>query len=303
MFAFVVIASVHTALPLALEPIELPYEPALVDRMWLPWGISERALLGATRVSLSSEVSTVDSYATTWTTLHAQMTLPRTRTTSTYLTMPMGLVLEDTDLPADAPHRWFGNADIGVYFGEEVWRRSVTVFRAGVVLPTATERIAQPASMRAGDVVMELPKSYGGRLSVSRLTGWNDLENWFGGDARLAVRLDAGFDYVRATEGDNTIVVPHAGLGLLFAREHTATVSLDTAVSHAYQTSIDDGGLRWSSGVTIRLADARGGSSFQPAITLAAVRTPDGWGGALAVELGAAFPSNPPIVEDEEENW
>ena len=282
--------------------------PSVSDRMWLPWGLSERSQFGVTRLSISSEVSTADSYDTMWMTMHAQAVLPGARSTSGYVTMPMGVLIDEDSMNiaaaggpiAGAPRRWFGNGDVGLYYGKEAWTGPALVFRIGALLPTATERFAQPASMRAGDLVMELPRSYGGRLSVSHLTGWGRWGQipaswlWFGHSVPFAARVDVGFDFAREVDSENTIVVPRVAFGVLFARP-SVTLSLDTAVAHAYDVTTGDQGLRWSTGTTFRLADRRGhGCAFQPALTLAAVRTPEGWGGAFALELGAASPTRTP---------
>ena len=283
--------------------------PSVSDRMWLPWGLADRAQFGASRISLASEVSTANSFDTMQLTLHAQAPLPNARTTSFYLTMPMGFVLDERaddiaaagGMPiADAPHRWSGNGDVGIYFGNEMWSGPATVFRVGALVPLATERAVQPAGMRAGDLVLELPRSYGGRFAVSKLSGWSAF---FTGPLRFAWRLDAGFDYARETETDNTIVVPRAALGMLIARR-SATVSFDTAIAHAYDTRSGDGGLRWSTGTTIRLAERSGrGCGIQPALTFAAVRTPDGWGGAFALELAMAFPAGRSDDDDDDNDY
>ena len=272
--------------------------------MWLPWGLSDRSQFGAIRASLSQEVSTADSFDTLWMTMHVQTPLPGS-TRAFYATLPMGVVIEDRStviaaaggMPReDAPRRWFGNGDLGIYFGDESWTGPATVFRVGALLPTATDRGAQPPGMRAGDLVLELPRSYGGRFAASRLGGWGRVPgSWlFGDSVPFAWRIDAGFDYARSADGDNTIVVPRAALGILFTRRY-ATLSVDTAVAHAYETVSGDGGLRWSTGTTIRLADRMGrGCGFEPAFTVAAVRTPEGWGGAFSLELGFGVPTRTP---------
>ena len=276
--------------------------PSVSDRMWLPWGLADRSQFGAIRLSLSQEVSTTDSYDTLWMTMHAQTPLPGGSERAFYMTMPMGIVLDEqaTDIAAagmamdDAPRRWFGNGDIGVYFGKEFWTGHATVFRLGPLVPTATEHAPAAPRMRAGDLVMELPRAYGGRLAVSRLSGWrHEVDR-----TRYAYRLDAGFVYARAADGEHTTVVPRAAIGALISRPY-ATLSLDTAIAHAYDTASGDGGLRWSTGTTIRLADRKGrGCGFEPALTVAAIRTSEGWGGALSLELGFGAPTRTPYSDD-----
>jgi hypothetical protein len=271
--------------------------PVVPDRMWLPWGLSDRSQFGAIRVSLAQEVSTSDSYDSLWMTAHLQTPLPGGSERAFYLTIPAGVVLDDQTSIAAAgmplgnrPRRWLGNSDIGVYFGDESWTGGTTVFRLGALVPTATEHDPQPPRMRAGDLVMELPRAYGGRFAVSRLSGWRHVVD----RTRYAYRLDAGFDYARAADGESTTVVPRAALGALISRPY-ATLSIDTAVAHAYDTATGDSGLRWSTGTTIRLVDRRArGCGIEPAITVAAVRTSEGWGGALSLELGFGVPTATP---------
>jgi len=82
-------------------------------------------------------------------------------------------------------------------------------------------------------------------------------------------------------------VIPRAGFGLLFARR-LGTVSFDTAIA-LDPTDHGDLRTRFSAGVTGRLARTDGtGGSLQPALTLATVRTPEGWGATLALDLAAS---------------
>lgn len=294
--------------PAELALIQPSYDapPAAASRMWLPWGLTDRAQFGASRIAVSSETSSADNYNTMALTLHGQATFPHAKRTGFYLTMPVSVVVDDreTDIAAaggtlerDTPHRWSGNGDVGIYFGTEQ-DDGATVFRLGALLPTATERPYALPSARAGDLVMELPRSYGGRFAASKLSGWSDS---IMGGKRFAFRLDGGFDYARETENKNTIVVPRAAFGILMSADHT-TMSFDAVVAHAYDTATGDGGLRFSTGTTIRLADRYGRScGFQPAISVAAVRTPDGWGGALTLELAMAFAENTYSHDDDDD--
>jgi hypothetical protein len=278
--------------------------PSTSERMWLPWGLSDRAQFGTTRVSIASEISTRDAYDSSLVTLYAQTTLPGARSTSFYVTMPMGVRFEATDDIVAAggiidgePRRWFGNADLGLYFGDERWSGQSLIFRVGALLPTATEHGEAPPGMRAGDVVMELPRSYGLRLAVSKVSSWFAIMT---GPMRFATRIDAGVDYARSTIDDESTIIPRAALGLLMTRDRgRATLSLDTAVAHVFDTLTGDNGFRWSTGTTLRFADRRGrASAFQPALTLAAVRTPDAWSGVVSLELGAGFTTRPPEYYD-----
>ena len=81
-------------------------------------------------------------------------------------------------------------------------------------------------------------------------------------------------------------VIPRAGVGMLFAREQ-GTLSFDTAVA---MDPTDHGAkrTRFSAGVTGRLVRTSGrGRWFQPALTVATVRTPEGWGATIAIDLAA----------------
>ena len=73
----------------------------------------------------------------------------------------------------------------------------------------------------------------------------------------------------------------------MFTRER-GTLSIDTAVS--LDPFVDRNvNLRWSAGITGRLARVDGtGWYLHPALSLAVVRTPGGWGGNLMFDLAAS---------------
>jgi hypothetical protein len=273
-------------------------------KLWDAWGLTDRQLFGPARVSLTQEFSSANEYDTTTTTLYGHMRWAGARRTSMYLALPIGFVVERKDdaiaaaggsPTMDTSRYWYGNADAGVFFGNENHEEgTASLHRIGALLPTATEHPMLPASARAGDVVMELPKSYGVRLATSRMVGWRTSY-----DTGYMVRFDAGFDYARGYDGEHRQhYVPRAALGLIVAKEFT-TISLDTSVAHVFDES-SDGTLRWTGGATWRFGLRNGGGcGIQPALTLAATRTSEGWGGVFALELAMAMKNRPPPDDDE----
>jgi hypothetical protein len=270
-------------------------EPPPRARMRLPWGLTDRAQYGATRVSLGTELTSADAFATTAHVAHVQAPFPGGDRTSFYVTLPFGLVLDTERESAargplrDAADGWFGNADLGVYFGPEWWTGEATIVRIGALLPTATApEVARPPSMRVGDLVFELPPSYGARFAVSHLSPWlRAPPTWFGGRGRLAIRAEGGVDVAHTVTGEISYAIPRAALGLLIAGRY-ANVSIDTVAANAQDLG-GDSTLRWSTGATVRYADGDD-PGFLPALTFAAVRTPTGWGGVVALELAFARP-------------
>jgi hypothetical protein len=141
-------------------------------------------------------------------------------------------------------------------------------------------------------MVLELPRSAGARFSAAHNFGWWELPNsWFGTTTFGALRWDTGLDLAyeldAAPEARSMHVVPHAGLGAMIAFE-PGTVSIDTVLAMD-PTDHADMNVRWSTGITGRLANTNPhrGSWLQPALTLAMVRTPEGWGGTIALDLAA----------------
>jgi len=55
-----------------------------------------------------------------------------------------------------------------------------------------------------------------------------------------------------------------------------------------------DAGIRWSTG---RIGGRASQHWFQPALTLATVRTPERWGGTIALDLAASGPPRPVYAE------
>jgi hypothetical protein len=236
-------------------------------------------------------------------TLHAQASTPCDCHIGFYGTLPLSIALTPDPVAVaaaggpvirDGSRASLGTADVGVFGGVDSGDRQ-TIYRLGFLLPSASKE--QPrllASGRVGDSVLELPKTAGVRISTSRLLGWKDVP-WLS-ELRRETRLDLGLDvaaeYANEIHGRIVHVVPRAGIGTMFACDHL-TVAFETAL--AYDPFVyRDPGMRWSTGVTGRFGGRESHHWFQPAVTLATVRTPEGWGGTVALDLAASAP--PPHV-------
>ena len=96
--------------------------------------------------------------------------------------------------------------------------------------------------------------------------------------------LDIAVEYKNQLHDRITHAIPRAGVGTMFARE-LGTLSFDTAISLDPLVDFEPK-LRWSAGVTGRLARVEGGGWWlQPALTIATIRTPDGWAITTALDL------------------
>lgn len=267
------------------------------DKMWLPFGLLDRIQFTPPRLSVTTEMGSADSFDTTRTTLHGQISTSCDCKFGAYGTLPVsyalapdgvGVAAAGGPIQSDMPRAWFGNGDIGLFAGSEDSHEQ-SVYRIGALLPTgSSEPRPQFTSARVGDLVLELPRSAGMRLSASKMFGWIDLPSrWIVSGIDVAARLDYGVDVARESANERLMhVIPRAGFGLLFAR-YRGTVSFDTALA-VDPTDHGDLRTRFSAGVTGRLASTDGkGWWVQPALTLATVRTPDGWGATIAVDLAA----------------
>jgi hypothetical protein len=214
-----------------------------------------------------------------------------------YFTLPLAYAFEAPDrvvaagmTPAQPSRLGFGTADVGVFLGRPN-NGGGTLWRVGALLPTAPAG-GQPhtISARAGDMVLELPRSAGARVSASHWFGLLQLpSSWFGTKSYGGLRVDTGLDLAYELDRDEHAmhVVPHAGVGAVVAFQRT-TVSIDTVLAMD-PTDRGDTNMRWSTGITGRFAPTTGlGSWFQPGLTLAMVRTPEGWGGTIAFDLAAS---------------
>ncbi len=268
------------------------------SEMWLPFGLLDRIQFAPPRVSATTELGSADSFDSTRTTLHGQISTKCDCKFGAYGTLPISYVLSPDGVGVaaaggpvqrDRPRAWFGNTDIGLFAGSEESHEQ-SVYRIGVLLPTgSTDPQPQFTSARVGDLVLDLPRSAGMRLSSSKMFGWIDLPSrWLGSGMDVAARLDYGVDLARESTNERLMhVIPRAGFGLLFAR-YRGSLSFDTVLA---LDPTDQGDLRtrFSAGVTGRLAKTNGqGWPFQPALTLATVRTPDGWGATIAIDLAAS---------------
>jgi hypothetical protein len=260
------------------------------------------------RLGLTTEVGSLDSADVAGMTLHGQVSTTCDCRMGAYGTlplavaidrgMPLGVAAAGVVMPAPSPARAaFGTADVGVFISAKGrWSRAETIYRVGALLPTASATGApRSISARAGDMVLELPRSAGARFSTSHLFGFLPT-SWFGSRSFAALRLDTGLDIAHELDRKPTDrslhMIPRAGLGILVAKR-AGTLSFDTVVAMD-PTDTSDMNVRWSTGVTGRLVRPDGrGSWFHPALTLAAVRTPEGWGGTIAIDLAATKQRDP----------
>jgi hypothetical protein len=176
---------------------ERRYDETRPIPLWQPFGLTDRQQFGRSRLAISQEVTTVDSFATTTTTFYGH-------SSHFYIAMPLTYVLDEQDAMIAAAggaqmterSRFaYGTGDVGLFWGGEHDDNTATVYRVGALLPTATEpldpHLGTHAGMRVGDFVTELPRSYGARISSSRLVGWDR------GGIPFTVRFDYGVDYAR----------------------------------------------------------------------------------------------------------
>jgi hypothetical protein len=276
------------------EPPSRPDEP-----MWLPFGLLDRVQIAPPRVSATAEMTSRDRYDSTSLTLHAQASTSCDCNIGAYGTLPMSIDLL-TDSPAGVAMAGstrgnsrvtLGTADVGIFGGKDSYSGNTSVYRLGVLLPTASrEQGPLFPSARVGDAVLELPRTMGVRISSSKLQRWRDLIG-FSSNVQHSLRGDLGLDV--AVEYANDLhdrivhVIPRGGVGMLVAGKH-GTLSFDTALAVDPLVDYEDPQLRWSAGITGRLARRDGRGWFiQPALTLATVRTTDGWAGTLMLDLAA----------------
>jgi hypothetical protein len=281
-----------------LGMIQPSYREGSDTRPWLPFGLLDRVQIAPARASATTELGTRDHFDTATTTLHAQVSTSCDCNFGAYGTLPLSINLADAPTgvaPAGGPIRSgggrtsLGTADVGVFVGSERGNDDQAIYRLGFLLPTATA--TQPellASARVGESVLALPRTAGVRISTSRLEHFRSIPS---SDIQSALRGDLGLDvaaeYANAQHERIVHVIPRLGVGTMLACDMVA-LSFDTAL--ALDPLVDfKPRLRWSAGITGRIARKQGGGTFlQPAITLATVRTPEGWGGTIAFELAAS---------------
>jgi hypothetical protein len=257
--------------------------------IWLPFGLLDRQQLAPPRVSDTTEI---DGGPAITSTLHAQASTTCDCHIGAYGTLPLAIATEPgvgvaaagMAIPADDSRATIGTADVGVFGGTQ-HSSGQQIYRLGVLIPSASrEQPRLPASARVGDEVLELPRTAGVRLSHSRI--WIKDAPWTS-VAQHILRVDLGLDVAGqyATEDHRRIVhvIPRAGVGVMQQCD-LGSISVETAF--AYDPFVEhDGGLRWSAGVTGMLKLGW----LQPAATIAAVRTGDGWRGAIALDLAAVW--------------
>lgn len=266
----------------------MPLLPLLAP-IWLPFGLLDRQQLAPPRLSDTIEVDGGPAISST---LHAQASTACDCHIGAYGTLPLAVSTQDAPgiaaagvaIPTNDSRASIGTADVGVFGGTQN-RNGQQIYRLGFLVPSASrEQPRLAASARVGDEVLELPRTAGVRLSHSRIwikdTPWTSV-------AQHILRVDLGLDVAGqyATENHQRIVhvIPRAGVGVMQQCD-LGSVSVETAL--AYDPFVDrDGGLRWSAGVTGMLKLGW----LQPAATVAAVRTPDGWGGTISLDLAAVW--------------
>jgi hypothetical protein len=263
--------------------------------IWLPFGLLDRQQLAPLHVGATTEIDGGPAISST---LHAQWSTHCDCHIGAYGTLPLSISTTNepdaaaagTPIPTQESRASVGTSEIGI-FGGDKRSSGQEVYRLGVLLPSAS-REQEPLSIsaRVGDRVLELPRTMGVRLSHSLI--WIKDAPWTS-VAQHIVRLDLGLDVAGqyANEDHERImhVIPRAGLGFMQQCD-LGSFSFDTAVS--YDPFVRDGGVRVSGGISGMLK-LKGGS-FQPAGTLAAVHTPDGWGATLLLDLGVLWGARQP---------
>jgi hypothetical protein len=257
--------------------------------IWLPFGLLDRQQLAPPRLSDTIEIDGGPAISST---LHAQASTACDCHIGAYGTLPLAVstqqgpdvVAAGGAIPTDDSGVTIGTADVGVFGGTQDGNGQ-QLYRLGFLVPSASrDQPRLPASARVGDEVLELPRTAGVRLSHSRIwikdTPWTSV-------AQHILRVDLGLDVAGeyATEAHSRIVhvIPRTGIGVMQQCD-LGSITLETAL--AYDPFVErDGGLRWSAGVTGMLKLGW----LQPAATLAAVRTPDGWGATLAIDVAAVW--------------
>lgn len=262
--------------------------PLLLAPIWLPFGLLDRQQLAPPRVSDTTEITSASAIGST---LHAQASTDCGCHIGAYGTLPLAVSSDRapryaarSTVPTEDSRALIGTADIGVMGGIQE-HDGQKIFRLGFLIPSASrEQPPLPVSARVGDRVLELPRTAGVRLGHSRIwikdTPWTSV-------AQHILRVDVGLDVAGeyATEDHRRIVhvIPRAGVGVMQQCD-LGSITVESALS--YDPFVDrDGGLRWSAGVTGMLKLGW----LQPAATVAAVRTPEGWGGSIALDLAAVW--------------
>ncbi len=271
--------------------------------IWLPFGLLDRMRRAPFHMSATTELGSHDAGdGTASLTLHAQMSPGCGCNIGIYATLPASIAMTDESRntqalaaggpiasPMSQPRTQLGTLDVGLFSGTKAKGRTSWIYRVGSLLPTGS-REPHPwlPSARAGDRVLELPRSAGVRLSTSKIYGW---KSFFGLCFDSAFRIDAGVDVasVLALPGNPVHVVPRAGVGMM-ATWHGNWVYGADAVISADPFVDDRTNLRFGAGLTARYARPDGRRSvIQPAVTLATVRTHDGWSASLLLDLTASM--------------
>lgn len=272
----------------------MPFAALALAPLWLPFGLLDRPQLAPPRISATTEI---DGGPAVSSTLHAQMstqcdchigaygTLPLSISTTPDRTFtPTGVAPAGGPVSMEDSRVSLGTADVGVFGGSQYnWHSKI--YRLGVLLPSAsTEQDRLPTSARVGDSVLELPRTMGVRMSHSQIwikdTPWTSIAQHI---LRFDVGLDVAAEYATDDHPRIVHVIPRAGVGVMQQCD-LGSITVETAL--AIDPFVErDTGLRWSAGITGMLKVGW----LQPAATLAAVRTPEGWGGTLSLDLAAVL--------------
>lgn len=288
------------------------YEPdsELNEELWLPFGLLDRMRMSPFHLSATTELGTHDNAeGVAALTLHAQMATKCSCNIGAYATLPAlldtsndartanasGTVTTAPSMTSPTPASGgtrLGTMDVG-FFGRSGNARRSWIYRVGGLLPTGSRDLdPYMPSARVGDRVLELPRSAGARASISKLIGWKRRPKMCI-DLFSAFRFDAGIDVasVLALPGNPVHVIPRAGFGVLLSLDGKWTYSVDTALSVDPFVG-DRNDLRFATGITARRAraDGDGASVILPAVTLAGLRTPEGWSASLLLDLTATVP-------------
>ncbi|HEY5927511.1 MAG TPA: hypothetical protein VIV11_37760 [Kofleriaceae bacterium] len=275
---------------------------SVTHKVWLPFGLLDRVQIAPPRFSATTEMTSADRFDSATTTLHAQASTSCDCKIGGYGTLPISINLAEAPsgvAMAPGPFRMdsrtaLGTAEIGVFGGSEKYTGDQTIYRLGILLPTASREQGRLfPSARVGDAVLELPRTAGVRISSSMLQRWRSFP---GRDSGAAMRADIGLDvaveYANEVHDRIVHVMPRVGLGSMIATDAT-TWSFDTALSVDPLVDFEPK-LRWSAGVTGRLASRDGnGWRVMPGLTLATVRTPEGWAGTLSLDLAISGRAKP----------
>ncbi len=276
------------------------------DEQTATFGLLDRMQLAPLKLVVANEVNTEDDAGSVALTVHLQYALAGDWGAGAYATIPMWIPLEARDA-ATGRHSMPGTLELGGFYGDVPRGARMRLVRVGVLLPTTPDEAAgRFVSARVGDAVLGLAGATGVRLSGSSLRPWRKVfGETFGADERwrdaleVTTRVDVGIDAVEARTSPSRLsdprddsaqhVIARAGAGVMLAR-YSWTLSIDTVAAIMHRNDRDGVELRWGGGATLRRvgrdSDKREGvPRLQPSLTLAGLRTADGWAATAMIEL------------------